>query len=82
MEALAEVLIFPEWRSWRRTRNFFGVWKRDKKTYFHRSRTARQALERLTLAVKGYMIKSRDLEDILKTIWLAMKTQKAEPPPA
>jgi hypothetical protein len=25
MEALAEVLVYPEWRSWRRTRNYFGL---------------------------------------------------------
>ncbi len=80
MEALAEVLIYPQWCSWMKTRNFFGLWKRDKKTFFHKSRTARQALERLTITIKGYAIKSRDLEDVLKVIWLAIKTQKAGPP--
>ncbi len=80
MEALAEVLIFPEWRSWRRTKNYFGMWKRDRKTYFHRSKTAREALTRLTITIKGYGIKGRDLEDVLKTIWIAVKTQKAGPP--
>ncbi len=77
MEALAEVLFLPEWRSWMKTRNFFGLWKRDKKTFFHKSRTARQALERLTITIKGFGIKSRDLEDVLKRVWLA---QKAGPP--
>ncbi len=79
LEALAEVLL-PQWTSWRRIRNYFGMWKRDRKTYFHRSKTARQALERLTIAVKDHGIKGRDLEDVLKTVWLAMKTQKAGPP--
>jgi hypothetical protein len=49
LEALAEVLL-PEWRSWRRIRNFFGLWRRDRKTYFHRSKNARHALERLTIS--------------------------------
>ena len=80
MEALAEVLVYPEWRSWRRTKNFFGLWKRGEKTRYHRSRTARQALERLTIAVKRYGIKGRDLEDTLKRIWLTLKAQKAGPP--
>jgi hypothetical protein len=53
LEALAEVLL-PEWRSWRRIRNFFGLWRRDRKTYFHRSRTARHTLERLTMSIKGH----------------------------
>jgi hypothetical protein len=77
MEALAEVLVYPEWRSWRRTRNYFGLWPRDRKTRYHKSKTARQALERLTLAVKGYGVKGRDLEEVLKTIWI---TQKTSPP--
>jgi hypothetical protein len=80
MEALAEVLIYPEWLTWRRTRNYFGLWKRDRKTRYYRSRTARQALERLTLAVKGYGVKGRDLEEVLKTIWIALKAQKTSPP--
>jgi len=79
MEALAEVLVFPEWRSWRRTRSYFGMWPRDRRTYFHRSKPARRALERLTMSIKGYNIKAGDLEDTLKTVWLA---QKAGTPPA
>jgi hypothetical protein len=80
MEALAEVLVYPEWHSWRRTNNYFGLWHRDKKTRYHRSRTARKALERLTIAVKGYRIKGRDLDEVLKTIWLTLKAQKTGPP--
>jgi len=77
MEALAEILILPEWMSWRRTKNYFGMWKRDRKTYHHRSKTTRQALERLTMAIKGYGIRGRDLKEVLKTIWL---TRKTDPP--
>jgi hypothetical protein len=77
LAALAELLIYPEWRSWRRTRNYFGLWPRDRKTRYHKSKTARQALERLTIAVKGYRVKGRDLEEVLKTIWI---TQKTSPP--
>jgi hypothetical protein len=80
MEALAEVLVYPEWRSWRRTRNYFGLWPRDRKNRYHKSKTARQALERLTLAVKGYGVKGRDFDEGLKTIWLTLKTQKTSPP--
>ena len=80
LAALAEVLIYPEWRSWRRTRNYFGLWHRDRKTRYHRSKTARQALERLTIAVKGYGVKGRDLEEVLKTIWTIIKAQKTGPP--
>jgi hypothetical protein len=80
MEALAEVLVYPEWRSWRRTRNYFGLWPRDRKNRYHKSKTARQALERLTIAAKGYGVKGRDLEEILKTIWIALKAQKTGPP--
>jgi len=79
MEALAEVLL-PEWRSWRRIRNFFGLWPRDKKTRYHRSKTARKALERLVMSVKGYGVKGGDLEEVLKTIWITLKTQKTGPP--
>jgi hypothetical protein len=78
METLAEVLL-PEWRSWRRIRNFFGLWLRNKRAYYHRSKTARKALERLTIAVKGYGVKGRDLKEVLKTIWLTLKTQKTSP---
>jgi hypothetical protein len=80
MEALAEVLVYPEWRSWRRTRNYFGLFPRDRKNRYHKSKTARQALERLTIAAKGYGVKGRDLEEILKTIWIALKAQKTGPP--
>jgi hypothetical protein len=79
MEALAEVLL-PEWRSWRRIRNFFGLWPRDKKTRYHRSKTARKALERLAMSIKRAQPNSRDLEEVLKTIWIALKTQKTGPP--
>jgi hypothetical protein len=77
LEALAEVLVLPEWASWRRTKNYFGVWRRDKKTYFHRSRTARQALERLIISLKGYNIRGRELKEVLKTIWITLKAQEA-----
>jgi hypothetical protein len=80
LAALAEVLTYPEWRSWRRTRNYFGLFPRDRKTRYHRSKTARQALERLTIAVKGYRVKGRDLDEVLKTIWLTLTTQKTGPP--
>jgi hypothetical protein len=80
LAALAEVLTYPEWRSWRRTRNYFGLFPRDRKTRHHKSKTARQALERLAVAVKGYGVKGRDLDEVLKTIWLTLKTQKTSPP--
>jgi hypothetical protein len=80
VEALAEILVYPEWRSWRRTRNYFGLFPRNRKTNYHKSKTVRQALERLTLAVKGYGVKGRDLEEVLKTVWLTLKTQKTGPP--
>jgi hypothetical protein len=76
LEALAEVLVLPEWASWRRTKNYFGMWRRDKKTYFHRSRTARQALERLMISLKGYNIRGDDLKEVLKTIWINLKAQE------
>jgi hypothetical protein len=71
LEALAEVLL-PEWRSWRRIRNFFGLWRRDKKTYFHRSRTARHTLERLTMSIKGHA-RGKELKEVLKIIWINLK---------
>ena len=80
LEALTEVLIYPEWRSWRRTRNYYGLWDRDRKTHYQKSKTARQALERLTITIKGYRVKGGDLEEVLKTIWIALKTQKTGPP--
>ena len=76
LEALAEVLVLPEWASWRRTKNYFGLWRRDKKTYFHRSRTARKALERLTISIKGYA-RGKELKEVLKTIWINLKAQEA-----
>jgi hypothetical protein len=82
LEALAEVLVLPEWASWRRTKNYFGMWRRDRKTYFHRSRTARKALERLTISLKGYKIRGYDLKEVLKTIWINLKAQEAGPVPA
>jgi hypothetical protein len=32
------------------------------------------------MAVKGYGIKGRDLKEVLKTVWLTLKTQKTAPP--
>jgi hypothetical protein len=32
------------------------------------------------IAVKGYRIKGRDLEEVLRTIWITLKTQKNGPP--
>jgi len=80
LAALAEVLTYPEWRIWRRTRNYFGLFPRDRKTHYHKSKTARRALERLTIAVNGYGIKGRELDEVLKTVWLTLKTQKTGPP--
>jgi hypothetical protein len=80
LAALAEVLTYPEWRSWRRTRNYFGLFPRDRKTHYHKSKTARQALERLAIATKGYGVKGRDLEEVLKTVWTTLRTQKTGPP--
>ena len=77
LEALAEVLVLPEWASWRRTKNYFGLWRRDRKTRSHRSRTARQALERLTISLKGYKIRGKELKEVLKTIWINLKAQEA-----
>jgi len=82
LESLAEVLVLPEWASWRRTKNYFGLWRRDRKTRFHRSRTARQALERRTISLKGYNIRGKELKEVLKTIWITLKAQKAGPVPA
>jgi hypothetical protein len=75
LEALAEVLVLPEWASWRRTKNYFGLWRRDKKTRSHRSRTARQALERRTISIKGYA-RGKELKEVLKTIWITLKAQE------
>ena len=76
LESLAEVLVLPEWASWRRTKNYFGLWRRDKKTYFHRSKAARHALERLTISLKGYNIRGRELKEVLKTIWITLKARR------
>jgi hypothetical protein len=81
MEALAELMTYIDLTySWTKIRNYLGLWHKDRKTRYHKSKTARQALERLTIAVKGYGIKGRDLEEVLKTIWLTLKTQKTSPP--
>jgi hypothetical protein len=76
LESLAEVFTYAEWSSWRRVRNYFGLWDRDGKTHYHKTK-ARHALETLTLSIKGYRINGRDIEEVLKTIWLNLKTQKA-----
>jgi hypothetical protein len=78
LEALAEVLVLPEWASWRRTKNYFGLWRRDKKTRSHRSRTARQALERRTISLKGYKIRGKELKEVLKTIWINLKARRPD----
>jgi hypothetical protein len=81
MEALAELMTYLDLTySWTKIRNYLGLWHKDRKTRYHKSKTARRALERLTIAVKGYGIKGRDLEEVLKTIWLTLKTQKTSPP--
>jgi hypothetical protein len=76
LEALAEVIVLPEWASWRRTKNYFGLWRRDRKTRSHRSRTARQALERRTISLKGYKIRGKELKEVLKTIWITLKARR------
>jgi hypothetical protein len=59
MEALAEVFVYTQWCSWRRIRNYFGLWPRGKKTHYHKSKTARQALERLAISIKRTQPNSR-----------------------
>jgi len=84
LEALAEVLL-PEWRSWMRIRAYFGAYPRGRERRFHKSKTGRQALERLTMSVKGRIKSADDLDEVLKKIWITMKTlkaQKAGSPPA
>jgi len=76
LEALAEVFTYAEWSSWCRVRNYFGLWDRDGKTHYHKTK-ARNALETLTLSIKGYRINGRDIEEVLKTICLNLKTRKA-----
>jgi hypothetical protein len=29
LESLAEILIITEWASWRKIKNYYGMWKRD-----------------------------------------------------
>jgi hypothetical protein len=66
LESLAEVFTYAEWSSWRRVRNYFGLWDRDRRTHYHKTK-ARHALETLTLSIKGYRINGRDIEEVLKT---------------
>ena len=81
MEALAELMTYIDTNhSWTKIRNYLGLWKRDRKTRYHKSKTARQALERLTITIKAHRMKGRDLEEILKTIWTTLRTQKTGPP--
>ena len=76
LESLVEVFTYEEWSSWCRVRNYFGLWARDGKTHYHKTK-ARHALETPTLSIKGYRINGRDIEEVLKTIWLTLKAQKA-----
>jgi hypothetical protein len=81
MEALAELMTYMDTNhSWTKIRNYLGLWKRDRKNRYHKSKTARQALERLTITIKAHRMKGRDLEEILKTIWTTLRTQKTGPP--
>jgi hypothetical protein len=81
MEALAELMTYIDTNhSWTKIRNYLGLWKRDRKNRYHKSKTARQALERLTITIKAHRMKGRDLEEILKTIWTTLRTQKTGPP--
>jgi hypothetical protein len=66
LEALVEVFTYAEWSSWCRVRDYFGLWDRDGKTHYHKTK-ARNALETLTLSIKGYRTNSRDIEEDLKT---------------
>jgi len=77
MEALAELMTYIDLTySWTKIRNYLGLWKRDRKNRYHKSKTARQALERLTITIKAHRMKGRDLEEALKTIWTTLRTQK------
>jgi len=76
LEFLVEVFTYAEWSSWCRVRDYFGLWGRDGKTHYHKTK-ARNALETLTLSIKGYRINGRDIEEVLKTICLNLKTRKA-----
>jgi hypothetical protein len=66
LESLVEVFTYAEWSSWCRVRNYFGLWDRDGKTHYHKTK-ARHALETLTPSIKGYRTNSRDIEEVLKT---------------
>jgi hypothetical protein len=66
LESLVEVFTYAEWSSWRRVRDYFGLWDRDGKTHCHKTK-ARHALETPTLSIKGYRINGRDIEEDLKT---------------
>jgi hypothetical protein len=66
LESLVEVFTYEEWSSWCRVRNYFGLWDRDGKTHYHKTK-ARNALETLTLSIKEYRINGRDIEEDLKT---------------
>jgi hypothetical protein len=66
LESLVEVFTYAEWSSWCRVRDYFGLWDRDGKTHYHKTK-ARNALETLTLSIKGYRTNSRDIEEDLKT---------------
>jgi hypothetical protein len=76
LESLVEVFTYAEWSSWCRVRNYFGLWDRDGKTHYHKTK-ARNALETLTPSIKEYRINGRDIEEVLKTICLNLKTRKA-----
>jgi hypothetical protein len=81
MEALAELMTYMDTNhSWTKIRNYLGLWKRGRKNRYHKSKTARQALERLAITIKAHRMKGRDLEEILKTIWTTLRTQKTGPP--
>jgi hypothetical protein len=66
LESLVEVFTYAEWSSWCRVRDYFGLWDRDGKTHYHKTK-ARHALETLTLSIKGYRTNGRDIEEVLKT---------------
>jgi hypothetical protein len=66
LESLVEFFTYEEWSSWCRVRNYFGLWDRDGKTHYHKTK-ARNALETLTLSIKEYRINGRDIEEDLKT---------------
>jgi hypothetical protein len=75
LEALAEVLVLPEWASWRRiprtTSDYGGEIGRHAST--GREQLG-QALERLTISLKGYKIRGKELIEVLKTIWITFES--------